>query len=313
MSSLPSFRLLVGPEELLLRRAAERLLDELRGDGELDVTDLRAADLREGQLPDLRTGSLFGTPRAVLLRDAQELPAEAASVLLAEMDGAPPDATVVLLATGTGRIQRLAKRIKDLGGRTDVLPPREWDERGWARLVIDEFRRHKRTADQGAVAAILGHAGTDVSGIVEKVAQVAATAAAGQVSGAQVNAVVVGRGSRGSFAVADAMCDRNPTQALELLRGVLESGDDPVMVLGALAYRLRSIVAVAGGLDGKAVGLSISAGQVRRLRAVRRNFGPGELTGAYAELAAADAEIKGGELPASLIIERAVVAVATRA
>jgi hypothetical protein len=46
---------------------------------------------------------------------------------------------------------------------------------------------------------------------------------------------------------------------------------------------------------------------------VRRNFGPGELTGAYAALAAADAEIKGGELPASLVIERAVVAVATRA
>jgi hypothetical protein len=83
--------------------------------------------------------------------------------------------------------------------------------------------------------------------------------------------------------------------------------------LGALAYRLRSIVAVAGGLDGKAVGLNISPGQARRLRAVRRNFGPGELTGAYAALAAADAEIKGGELPASLVIERAVVAVATRA
>ncbi|MGH3666041.1 MAG: hypothetical protein ACRDU8_08145, partial [Egibacteraceae bacterium] len=78
------------------------------------------------------------------------------------------------------------------------------------------------------------------------------------------------------------------------------------------AYRLRSIVAVAGGLDAKRVGLNISPGQARRLQAVRRNFGPGELTSAYAELARADREIKGGELPPRLIIERAVVAVATR-
>lgn len=311
--SRPPAYLLVGPEELLLRRAADKVLDELRTGGELEVTDMRAADVKDGGVPDLRTGSLFGTPRALLLRDAQELPAEVSAVLLAELEQTPPDTTVILLASGTSRIQKLARRIKELGGRVDVLPPKEWEERRWAQLVADEFRRHRRSADESAVGAVLGHAGLDVAVIAEKVAQVAAAAPAGSVTGAHVDAIVVGHGSRGSFAVADAMCDRNPAQALELLRGVLEAGDDPVMVLGALAYRLRSVVAVAGGLDGKSVGLNISPGQVRRLRAVRRNFGPGELTAAYATLAAVDVEIKGGELPPQLVVERAVVAVATRA
>ncbi|MPZ73724.1 MAG: hypothetical protein GEU74_10915 [Nitriliruptorales bacterium] len=313
MSSGPSIRLLVGPEELLLRRAADVVLEQLRVGGSLDVTDLRAVELKDGDLPDLRTGSLFGEPRAVLIRDAQDLPAGATSALLVELEGPPPDATVILLASGTGKIQKLAGRIKALGGRTDVMPPREWDTKAWSLLVVDEFRRHRRTADQAAVGAILAHAGLDVPSIVEKVSQVAAAAPAGTVTAAQVEALVVGHGSRGSFAVADAMCDRNPTQALELLSGVLESGDDPVMVLGALAYRLRSIVAVAGQLEPKSVGLNISAGQARRLKAVRRNFGPGELTDAYAELARADREIKGGELPARFVLERAVVSVATRA
>lgn len=306
-------RLLVGPEELLLRRAADVVLDELRGSGTLDLIDVRAADLKDEPLPDLRTGSLFGDPRAVMIRDAQELPAHISSALLAELDGAPPDATVILLASGTGKIVKLAGKIKELGGRTDVLPPKEWDTKGWARLVTDEFRRHRRTPDEAAVGAIVAHAGLDAAAIAEKVAQVAASAPAGKITAAHVDALVVGHGSRGSFAVADAMCDRNPTQALELLSGVLESGDDPVMVLGALAYRLRSLVAVAGRLEPKTVGLNITPGQARRLQAVRRNFGPGELTAAYAELARADLEIKSGELPARFIIERAVVAVATRA
>ncbi len=235
-----------------------------------------------------------------------------AEALLAVLEGPPPETTVILLASGTGRIARLAKRVTELGGRTDVAPPREWEEQRWLALVADEFRRHGRRADRAAAAAVLGHAGLDVSTVAEKVAQVAAAAPPGPVAAAHVDAVVVGHGSRGSFAVADAMCERNPAQALELLRGVLEAGDDPVMVLGALAYRLRSLVAVAGGIEGKTVGLNISPGQARRLQGIRRGFGPGELTAAYAELARADREIKGGELPAVLVLERAVVTVATK-
>jgi len=246
------------------------------------------------------------------VRDAQELPAEVSAALVALLNSPSAAATVLLMATGTGRIQTLAKQVKEAGGRIDVAPPREWEDRAWADLVVEEFRRHGRSADHGAVAAVLAHAGLDVAAIVEKVAQVTATASPGRVSAEAVEAVVVGHGSRGTFAVADAMCDRNPERAVTLLRGVLESGDDPVLVLGALAYRMRSLVAVAGSLDLKAVGLNASQGQVRRLQGVRRNFGPGELTTAYRALADADREIKGGELPAAFVLERAVVTVATR-
>jgi DNA polymerase-3 subunit delta len=305
--------LLVGPSELLLRRAAADLVVELEAEGDTEVTDLRAGDLKESGLPDLRTGSLFGARRALILRDAQELPAEASAALLAELEGEPPDATVILLATGTQRIMKLAKRIKELGGRVDIAPPREWEERQWQLHVAEELRRHGRSADRDAIQALLDHAGLDVGAIAEKVAQVAATAPPGAIGTAQVEAVVVGHGNRGSFAVADAMCARRPDEALTLLRGVLEGGDDPVMVLGALAYRLRSIVAVAGRIEPKSIGLGLSPGQARRLEGVRRNFGPGELTRAYRTLAAADLEIKSGDTPPQLVVERAVLDIATPA
>lgn len=305
--------LFTGSEELLLRRAATRLLDELRAEGPLEIVDVRAVELREHGVPDLRTGSLFGDRRAVLIRDAQELPADIAASLAAELDGQPLEAVVILLATGTGRIVTLARQIKAAGGRIDVAPPRDWEDRRWENLVREEFGQHNRRAAPEAVAAILSHAGLNVAQIAEKVSQVVAAAGDGTISEADVERAVVGHGSRGSFAVADAMCERQPAKALELLRGVLETGSDPIMVLGALVYRVRSILAVAGKVDPKEVGLRISGGQARHLQAARRNFGPGELTRAMRTLADADVLLKSGDVPPELVIERAVVQVATRA
>lgn len=314
MAERPPVLLITGPEELLLQREANRVLAAYREEagGELDVADLRAPELADGPLPDLRTGSLFGAPRAVVIREAQALPAEAARALAAELDGSPPEALVVLVATSLGRIQTLAKRVKEAGGRIDVAPPREFDERGWRKLVTDELARHERRIDDQAVEALLERAGTNVSAIAEKAAQVAAGAPDGPITAEQVERFVVGHGSRGSFAVADAMCDREPQRALTLLRGVLASGDEPVMVLGALAYRVRTLVAVAADLDAKAAGLRLSDKQRGRLQGVRRNFGPGELTAAFRVLADADAEMKGGELPDELVLERAVLVIADR-
>lgn len=314
MAERPPVLLITGPEELLLQREADRVLAAYREEagGELDVADLRAPELADGPLPDLRTGSLFGAPRAVVIREAQALPAEAARALAAELDGSPPEALVVLVATSLGRIQTLAKRVKEAGGRIDVAPPREFDERGWRKLVTDELARHERRIDDQAVEALLERAGTNVSAIAEKAAQVAAGAPDGTITAEQVERFVVGHGSRGSFAVADAMCEREPERALTLLRGVLASGDEPVMVLGALAYRVRTLVAVAAGLDAKAAGLRLSDKQRGRLQGVRRNFGPGELTAAFRVLADADAEMKGGELPDEFVLERAVLAIADR-
>lgn len=313
MSPRPPVQLFVGPEELLLRRAAHRRLDELRAEaGDLEVIDVRGSEVRERGLPDVRTASLFGAPRALLIREAHDLGASAAAALKELVEAGGGEAAVLLLSSGTGRIQGLAKAVKAAGGRVDVLPPREWEDRKWAALVADEFRVHGRSADAAAVAAVLAHAGLDVATIAEKVAQVAATAGPGRIGADAVEAVVVGHGNRGSFAVADALCDRDPARAVELLRGALEHGDDPVMVLGALVYRMRSLVAVAGGVEVSTVGLNLSGGQVGRLRGVRRNFDPGELTRVYRALADADREIKGGELPPAFALERAVVTAATR-
>ena len=311
----PPAYLFTGPEHLLVRRAADQLLGELKDEagGELDVTEVRGSDLGEDNLPDLRTASLFAVPRAYVVRDAQLLPKVAARALQREIEGQTASAVIVLLSSGTKPILGLAKVIKAAGGRIDTAPPKEWEEKAWQRLVLDEFRRLGRKADQGAVDAILEAAGLSVNIIAEKVAQAATTGTSDTVIDREaVEKVVVGHGSRGGFAVADAMCARQPAEALELLRGCLEAGDHPVMILGALTYKMRQLIAVAARIPGKEVGLSLSRPQISRLEAVRGKFGPGELTAAMQHLAACDLEIKSGDLDQNLAIERAVLGVASQ-
>ena len=315
MADAPAY-LVTGSEELLVRRAADRILEALGREGDLDVTDVRAEELRDQPFPDLRTGSLFGNPRAVRVRDAQDLAAGHVTALLEQLDGSPPEATVVLQASGTGKLRKLAKRIDELGGRIDASPPKEWEDKRWLALVAEEFERHGRKAQSAAQHAVLDHAGLEAGIVAEKVSQVVAAAPSGTITAEHVESVVVGHGDRGAFAVADAMCDRDPATAVARLRGVLEGGQDPLMILGALTYRIRTVVAVAGGVTGKADDggvVGVSGPQARRLEGVKRNFGPGELTGAYRTLADADLAIKQSDLPPELVIERAVAQIATRA
>lgn len=310
----PPAYLLTGPEHLLVRRAADRVLAELEEDagGDLEVTEVRGSDLGEDALPDLRTASLFAVPRAYVVRDAHLLPKIAARALQREIVDRTATATIVLLATQTKPILALAKAVKEAGGRIDVAPPKEWEEKAWRRLVVDEFRLHGRVPAEDAIDAVLDAAGLSVNGIAEKVAQAATVGERGaKVTGAQVEQVVVGHGSRGGFAVADAMLARDPAEALRLLRGCLEAGDHPVMVLGALTYKMRQLIAVAAGVDGKSVGLTIAGPQRSKLQHARSRFGPGELTAAMQHLAACDLEIKSGDLDPAFAIERAVLGVAS--
>ena len=300
--------LLVGDDDHLLRRELDHVLDELRGqDPELEV---EIHDVSETEhLPELRTQSLFGGRACVVLRGVEGVGGDLKAELETYLEQPSPDAVLVLLARGVGRIQKIGRLAKEHGARLDVKTPPDWDERGWDRIIGEEFRRAGRKADAGAIAAVRAHAGTDASVIASKVAQVCAAAESGTVSAEQVEAVVEGHGRQSGFAIADAVAERDPAAALVALRGALESGEAPLAILGAMAFRFRQLLRVRAGAAPKEAG--VSPGQHRRLKALAGGFGPGELAWCHDRLAQLDVDLKGSELPDHLLIELAVVEVAT--
>ncbi len=301
--------LITGDDELLLRRALERLLAQVRvGEPQLDVALVDVADATE--LPELRTASLFGGVRCVVVRGAESLSGSLAAQVSAYLDAPDLASTLVLLARGAGRIRSIAQRAAAVGERIDVAAPKPWATREWEALAESELRRLGRSADRAALRALLDHAGTDATTLASKCAQVAAATPDGaRITAGDVERAVEGHGNRGAFAVADAVVERAPVDALVVLRGALEAGEAPLAVLGAIVFRLRQLLQVGAGVAANEVG--VSPGQHRRLEALAGRFEPVELAWCHERAARADLDLKGSDLPSDVLLELAVVDLAT--
>lgn len=301
--------LLSGDDDLLLQRELERQLDELRGeDPELavDLQDVSELD----QLPELRTTSLFGGRTCVVLRGVEGISGDLKVEVENYLDRPSDDAVLVLVARGVGKVQRIAKAAKEHGVRVDVKAPADWDDRGWDRLVGEEFRRRSRKADATAVAAIRTHAGNQPATIASQVASVCAAApSVATITAEHVEDVIEGHGKASGFAIADAIAERKPSEALVALRGALDAGEAPLALVGAITFRSRQLLLVRSGAGPKDAGMSPT--QHRRLKALTAGFHPGELAWCHDRLAALDLELKGSDLADDLLLEVAVIELAT--
>lgn len=308
---MTSVLLITGDDELLLQREVERALAELHAAADDDLTVDRYDVGELDQLPELRTTSLFGGRTVVVLRGLEAIAADLKAELETYLAGPSPDAVLILATRGTGKVQKIAKLAGEHGERREVKTPADWDERGWERLIGEEFRRLGRKADATAVTAIRTHAGDEPSAIASQVATVCASQAdVAVLTGEHVDAVVEGQGRTSGFAVADAIADRDPAAALTALRGALGAGDAPLAVLGAITYRLRQLLQLRSGAGPKEARMRPGR-QYDRARAQAGGFHPGELAWCHDRLAQLDLELKGSELPDDVVLEVGVLEVAT--
>lgn len=309
MAPLASLYLVAGDDDHLLRHKLDRLLADLReGRPELDVDVHDASETVD--LPDLRTVSLFGDERVVVLRGAERLKAGVAAQVeehIQELANAA--ATLVLVVNGStaGRLARLARQHGEV---IEAARPKPWEHDRWLRLVEYELRTLGRKATPDAVQALYDAAGQDAATIASKAAQaVGASAGEAPLTLEDVESTVEGHGHLGGMALADAVERRDPTAALVALRGALESGEHPLPLLYSVITRVRQLLAVRGGHDARTAG--VSPGRHRMLQQAARRFSPGELGWIHDRLAQADLDLKGSDLPDHTVIELAIVDVAT--
>lgn len=303
MTDLAPAYLVSGDDDLLIRRALDALLTRITD--ALDDVDMERVDATTADgLPEMRTASLFGGRRVVVVTGAASLSGGLADEVLDYLEEPTADAVLVLAAQGTGRIRRIVRRVGEIGERIEAKSPAPWEERSWEDLVRGELRRLGRDADAAAVGAILERAGTDATRIAMRCEQVAA-ASDGRIVVADVERAIEGQGNRGGFAVADAIADRDPTAAIVAVRGALEAGEAPLALLGAVTYRVRQLLQARGGASAKE--MKTSPAMHRRLERLARGFNAGELAWCHDRLARADLDLKSSDLPPELVLEVAVL------
>lgn len=289
----PPVILLWGEDAFLLREVALQLLGNLR------ATEVDAGEWQGGELQDLATPSLFGEPRALLVTDCRSLPKDALGELAAYLSAPDPDAPLVLACTTAERGKppaALVKIVEPVGEVRQVQIPRKELE-PW---LVQRAKTAGLELTPPAARALVDTLGEDIGQLAAAVEQLTGAFQGQQVTPALIHTQFRGLGEQKSWDLCDRAFGKDLPGAIRSLRSIEEGGDDALMVLGAIAARLRDLMRVRALPDrlppaqlAKQAGLRFEW-QARRYQQQARNFSLERLVAIHQEVAETDRALKSG-------------------
>ncbi len=312
MTSMPSYVLISGPEQLLAERALTSTLDAYRAeDPEIEVVQMQAATYQAGDLAVHASPSLFGGTKTLVVHDLDEASDDLLDDLLKLLGAGLDDGSLIALHKGGQRGKKALTALKKAGARV-IEAPAVKSDRDKSSFVTGEFQAARRKITPGAVRALLEAVGKDLRELASACRQLVADTE-GVVDEEQVGRYYGGKVEATGFRVADAAVAGNTSEALRLLRHALASGLDPVPIVAVLASQLRQVARVAtagrGSSGALAKQLGMAPWQIDRARAASRGWDGARLGRAIQAVAAADFAVKGGGRDPVYAVEHAILTI----
>jgi DNA polymerase-3 subunit delta len=285
--------LLWGEDAFLLREAALQLLGDLR------TTEVDAGEWQGGELQDLATPSLFGEPRALLVTDCRSLPKDAVGELAAYLSAPDPTAPLVLACTTAERGKppaALVKIVEPVGEVRQVQIQRKELE-PW---LVQRAKTAGLELTPPAARMLVDTLGEDIGQLAAAVEQLQGAFQGQQITPKEIHQQFRGLGEQKSWDLCDRAFGKDLPGAIRSLRSIEEGGDDALMVLGAIAARLRDLMRVRALPDrlppaqlAKEAGLRFDW-QARRYQQQARNFSLEQLVAIHQQVAETDRALKSG-------------------
>jgi len=304
--------LVVGDEELLVGRAVTAVVRAARAAApDVDVRDVTGAELERGDLDDMLSPSLFGEPRVLVVRAAQDLGKDVAAELVAFAQAPLEEVQLVVVHAGGAKGKAVLTALAATKPkRVDAPKVTKFGER--REFLRRELRGDGRTVDEDAVALLLDAVGNDLRELASAAGQLLSDTE-GPITAEAVTRYHRGRAESSGFTVADRAVDGDLGGALELARWGQSTGLAPVLVTSALASTLRSmaLVASAGRMPAHQIAgqLGMPPWKVEKTQRQARGWRPEGLSSALCAVAAADADVKGGAADQAYAVERVLLAV----
>ena len=308
-SPVPGVVLLVGDEELLVDRAISAVAAAAcRADPDTLETERAGGQIEGPELHELLGPSLFGDARVMVIRAAQDIRKEAATVLAPYLE-TPAEGTVVVLHHAGGAkgkaILELARKAKALEIGCAKLT--RADER--ADFVRYEIRRAGGRISGDALSVLMDAVGSDLRELAG-VANQLVSDSGGDVGIDVVRAFHKGRAEVTGFAVSDLAVVGRSGPALEALRFALEVGVPHVVIADALADGVRSVARVWSAGRGSEYDLAKRLGmppwKVKRAGSQGRGWSEAGLRAALGVVATLNADVKGEAVSPGYALELAV-------
>lgn len=292
---------------------ADEALNKIRASEETDplteevyTPSSEAADLQTA----LETPSLLGGRRLVVVHNASSLTKDHLTTLEPYVE--TPAEHVVLVLISSART-KLDQAIKKTGTVVTLEIPKGRRLVAWLRQRSTE---RSLKLDERAAWALIDSVGSDLRELDSALGQLSTQHGAGaKISATEVRRAFSRLADERIFALTDALGERKLPVAMTALRRLLNQGDEPLMILGALTSHVRRLLAARRYVDQgpKAVGdaLGMPGWRAEKLHRQARSFKEEELVRAMSALAETDVELKSGGNPeqSAVALERAVATI----
>jgi DNA polymerase III subunit delta len=303
-------RLVVGEEELLVDRAIEQVVAEVRvGDPGADVRRVRASELSPADLAESLSPSLFAEARVLVLLAAHEVGKELAAAIVAQAADPVDGIVLVVVHSGGARNKGLLDALRKAGAIVTTCDKiTRMDER--SDFVRAEARRVGGKITGDAIGALLEGVGSDLRELASATSQLVADTG-GTIDERAVRRYHRGRAETTGFAVADKVVAGDRAGALEALRWAQLLGVPSVLIADALADALRTLAKVGSAGRGDPNRLAGTLGmppwKIRKAQQAVRSWGPEAIAEAFAAAAEVNADVKGAAADPDYALERAVL------
>ena len=170
---------------------------------------------------------------------------EAVKTLEAYLENPAPFTVLVIEASGLDQRMRLAKLLMEKALVVEVGLGENLDERVAAAAVLAKSLAKEQGIEfeKGAAEDLAEFVGGDLMRLKMEVDKLATFAGEREIVKRQdVAALVVSEKSATIWEVADLLASRQPQKALEFFERLLREGEEPVQMLGAMAWMYRKLV-----------------------------------------------------------------------
>ena len=299
--------LIVGTAELKRKAALTRLKARLDPGLEAFNLDERtaSAELEAGELLASLYTAAIGPLRLVIVHAADKLPKEVSEALIGYLDKPNPSCTLVLVADKLAKNTRLYKAVAALGKQT-IVECAPIEARDLPTHVSKLAKAHGIAIDAQASAELIARVGDTTTMLDTQIAVLAQLCRdAGVIRKSDVEQHVARIAEVKPWPFLDALSSRNVRDAVVQYR--LLGDGQAVRILALAVGRIRELIC-ARSLDGRGTpGLLASElgkqdWQVRNHMRWSRAFKDGELEAALHACADADAALKRGENPNTVML-----------
>lgn len=292
---------ITGTEDLLCERTYQIIRNALQqkfGD-ELERVELDATGYTAGAIATAASPSLFSAPKLLHITSAGS-GNEQFYKELEQLQSLEPDLFTVV-EVGSGRRGKKALDALKAAGQWIECKELKWDNEK-TDLVKADVHAAGRKITPDAAEALVSAVGSTARELASATAQLLADIP-GDIDETAVKRYYQGFAQTKTFDVADAVVRGHMGNALVTFRQCLDSGNKPVAIVAAIAYKLRALAKAVDGYPDD----STSPYAARKLHEQARGWNSRAVAAAISAAAAADAGVKGESKDAAGAVEKCII------